>query len=130
MVKFCNMIRRAVHQVESTGNRERAAGQTSRCPWGGVWIGGVLLLLAMACGGTLARAQGPAWPGCFAARVEVLALLQTLNADLLSHDSATATLEHWCDVHRLASPPRIVAARIHDVENPASPEQRRELGVA
>ena len=28
-------------------------------------------------------------------RVEALALLQTLNAELLSHDSATLTLERW-----------------------------------
>jgi hypothetical protein len=52
------------------------------------------------------------WPDSFVARVEALALLQTLNADLLSHDSATATLERWCDVHRLASPARIVAQRV------------------
>jgi hypothetical protein len=123
------MIRRAEHQEESTGNRERAGARASLCLWGGVWIRGVLLLLAMACGGTLARAQSPAWPGCFDARVEVLALLQTLNADLLSHDSATATLEHWCEAHRLASPPRIVAARVADVDKPPSLEQRRELGV-
>jgi len=31
------------------------------------------------------------WPGTFVARVEALALLQTLNAGLLSHDSATLT---------------------------------------
>jgi chorismate-pyruvate lyase len=69
------------------------------------------------------------WPDSFVARVEALALLQTLNADLLSHDSATATLEHWCELHRLASPPRIVAARVTDVEKPPSAEQRRQLGV-
>ncbi len=62
-------------------------------------------------------------------RVEALALLQTLNADLLSHDSATLTLERWCGVHRLASPARIVAVRVADVDKPASPEQRRELAV-
>jgi hypothetical protein len=89
----------------------------------------LLLLLAMVCAGGSARAQSPAWPGGFVARVEVLALLQTLNAELLSHDSATLTLEHWCDVHRLASPPRIVAARVADAERPPSLEQRRELGV-
>ncbi len=58
-----------------------------------------------------------------------MALLQTLNADLLSHDSATLTLERWCGTHRLASPARITAARIADAEKPASQEQRRELGV-
>jgi hypothetical protein len=69
------------------------------------------------------------WPGSFLRRVEALALLETLNADLLSHDSATSTLEHWCDAHRLASPPRIVAVRVSNEDKPPSPDQRRELGV-
>jgi hypothetical protein len=70
------------------------------------------------------------WPDSFVARVEALALLQTLNADLLSHDSATLTLERWCDVHRLASPPHIIADRVMGTDKPPTPEQRRELGVA
>ena len=76
-----------------------------------------------------APAPGPSWPGSFVGRVEALALIETLNADLLSHDSATVTLEHWCDVHRLASPSRIVAVRVPNVDKPPTPEQRRELGV-
>jgi hypothetical protein len=74
-------------------------------------------------------ARAPIWPGGFVARVEALALLQTLNADLLGHDSATMTLEHWCDVHRLALPPRIVADRVTGAGKPATPEQRRALHV-
>ena len=73
-------------------------------------------------------ARTPSWPDTFVARVEALAVLQTLNAELLSHDSATLTLEHWCDVHRLASPPRMVALRV-PLDKPPSAEQRRELGV-
>lgn len=69
------------------------------------------------------------WPDSFVARVEALALLQTLNAELLSHDSATATLERWCDVHRLASPARIVAQRVPGADRPPSEAQRRELGA-
>jgi hypothetical protein len=75
------------------------------------------------------EARAPAWPDTFVTRVEAVALLQTLNGNLLSHDSATLTLERWCDLHRLASPARIVAVRVPDREKPASPEQRRELGV-
>ena len=71
----------------------------------------------------------PIWPDTFVARVEAVALLQTLNANLLSHDSATATLEHWCDDHRLAFPARIVAVRVPGSDKPVSPEQRRDLGV-
>jgi chorismate-pyruvate lyase len=74
-------------------------------------------------------AQSSPWPDSFVARVEAFALLQTLNADLLSHASATLTLERWCEVHRLAPAPRIVADRVMDVEKLPTPEQRRELGV-
>ena len=89
----------------------------------------LLLPWSRVCAGDSATAPAPSWPGDFVARLEALALLETLNADLLSHDSATMTLEHWCGVHRLASPPRIVAARILG-DKPPSPEQRRELGVS
>jgi hypothetical protein len=90
---------------------------------------GVVLLWVMA---VAADDAGHAvrWPGSFLRRVEALALLETLNADLLSHDSATSALERWCDAHRLASPPRIVAVRVPNMDKPPSPEQRRELGVA
>src|SRR5580698_4891560 len=75
-------------------------------------------------------AQPLAWDGSFLGRVEALAVLQTLNADLLSHDSATVTLGRWCEAHHLASPPTIVAARVPGVDKPPTPEQRGELGVA
>jgi chorismate-pyruvate lyase len=65
----------------------------------------------------------------YLARVELLALLQTLNADLLSHDSATLTLERWCADHRMAEPPRIVARRVRDVSRPISDELRTLLKV-
>jgi hypothetical protein len=90
---------------------------------------GVMLLCASAVCEGASPAQTPNWTGSFAARVEALAVLQTLNADLLSHDSATLTLERWCGGHRLASPPRIVALRVPDVDKPPTPEQRRELGI-
>lgn len=89
----------------------------------------MLLWWLPACADDLVVGRTPAWPDTFVTRVEAVALLQTLNASLLSHDSATLTLEHWCDVHRLASPARIVAVRVPDSEKPASPEQRRELNV-
>ena len=91
--------------------------------------GVMLLWVSTLCKGA-PPAQTPNWTGSFVGRVEALAVLQTLNADLLSHDSATLTLERWCDVHRLASPPRIVALRVPDVDKPPTPEQRRELAIA
>jgi chorismate-pyruvate lyase len=69
------------------------------------------------------------WSANFITRVEALALLETLNSELLSNNSATLTLEHWCDIHHLAATPRIVAERVRDVDKPVSPEQRQELRV-
>jgi hypothetical protein len=92
-------------------------------------LGALLLCPGMALADASAPAGTTAWPDTFVARLEALALLQSLNADLLSHDSATATLERWCAVHRLASPPRIVAERV-TLDKEPTPEQRRELDVS
>lgn len=62
-------------------------------------------------------------------RVELLAQLQTLNADLLSHDSATLTLERWCAAHRLADPARVVARRVETLARPIPDDLRARLGV-
>ena len=91
---------------------------------------GVMLICASTVCKGASPVQTPNWTGSFVARIEALAVLQTLNADLLSHDSATLTLERWCDVHRLASPPRIVALRVPNVDKSPTPEQRRELGIS
>ena len=73
-----------------------------------------------------ALAAEPApWPDSFVGRLEALALIETLNADLLSHDSATLTLERWCADHRLADPARIVAERVHDVDKAGDPRGAR-----
>ena len=86
----------------------------------------VALLLSV----VVARAAQPAsWPNSFVARLEALALLETLNADLLAHDSATLTLERWCADHRLADPPRIVAERVSDAVKPAAADVRTALDV-
>ena len=82
--------------------------------------------LAFADGGT----QTKPWRDNFTTRLEALALLQSLNADLLSHDSATLTLDRWCGAHQLAEPAKIVAERVRDVEKPATAEQRELLGVS
>jgi chorismate-pyruvate lyase len=77
------------------------------------------------------RAQEPrAWPDTFVSRLEALALIQTLNADLLGSRSATATLEHWCRDHRLAAEPRIVAAVAPGVNRTPTDEQRQHLEIA
>jgi hypothetical protein len=87
----------------------------------------VLMLVASAAG---AEGSGaPPWQESFTARVEALAVLQTLNAELLSHDSATLTLDRWCAAHRLASPARIVAERVDGAYLAPTDEQRQLLGV-
>jgi chorismate-pyruvate lyase len=70
-----------------------------------------------------------AWPDTPGTRLEALALLQTLNADLLSHDSATLTLDGWCEAHKMATPAKIVAERVHDQDKDPTPEVRKLLGV-
>jgi hypothetical protein len=78
----------------------------------------------------LAHAQPPpAWPDTFVTRVEALALMQTLNAEILGSRSATLTLETWCRDHRLAEEPRIAARLLTGVDQPLSGEQRQRLQI-
>jgi chorismate-pyruvate lyase len=77
----------------------------------------------------LSTASAGNWPNTFTARVEALALLQTLNAELLSHDSATATLERWCGAHHLASPAQVTAELVSGGDKAAGAEQRSLLHV-
>lgn len=69
------------------------------------------------------------WPDTLTTRVEALALLETLNADLLSNDSATLTLDRWCDAHKMASPAKIVAELVHGGDKAPTDEVRQLLGV-
>jgi hypothetical protein len=75
-----------------------------------------------------AAEPGP-WPDSLVGRLEALALLESLNADLLAHDSATLTIERWCADHRLADPARIIAERVSGADKPASAEVREALDV-
>jgi len=71
----------------------------------------------------------PAWPDTYEARVQALALIQTLSAKILSSRSATTTLEEWCRDHKLADTPTIVADLVPGTPTPATPEQRQRLQV-
>ena len=84
---------------------------------------GLLMTASASAGGSVS------WPDSFGGRLQALALLETLNADLLSHDSATLTLERWCADHKLADPPRVVAERVRDADKPAGAEVRVALDV-
>jgi chorismate-pyruvate lyase len=87
-----------------------------------------LVLLAAACLPAPAQ-DGPAWPDNYVARLQVLALEQTLNAEVLASRSATLTLEAWCRDHRLAGDPRILAEREKDVTKSPTAEQKQRLQV-
>ncbi len=71
----------------------------------------------------------PVWHDDVTSRLEVLALLQTLNANLLSHASATLTLEQWCGAHHLAPDAKIVAERVLGEDKPLPADGRTQLGI-
>jgi hypothetical protein len=77
----------------------------------------------------VSHAQAPPWPDSFVARLEALALVQSLNAEILGSRSATLTLEKWCGDHRLAEEPRIAARLISGVDKALDAEQRQRLQV-
>jgi len=72
----------------------------------------------------------PPWPDTFIARLEALALIQTLNAEILASRSATLSLENWCRDHRLAEEPKILAHVVTGVNKAPMAEQRQRLEVS
>jgi len=70
------------------------------------------------------------WPDTPVARVEALALLESLNADLLSNDSATLTLDRWCEAHKMAVPAKIVAERVQGSDKTPTDDIRQLLGLS
>jgi chorismate-pyruvate lyase len=89
----------------------------------------LVLTLCLAFAVTPARAQQPEWRDRFESRVEIVALLQTLNADILAASSATRILEQWCADHHMADDPKIVAWRVPNVDKAPSAEQLERLAV-
>jgi chorismate-pyruvate lyase len=71
----------------------------------------------------------PRWPDTYVARLQALALVETLNAEVLASRSATITLETWCREHELAKEPTIVAELVKGVAKPPTTEQRQRLQV-
>jgi hypothetical protein len=70
------------------------------------------------------------WPDTTRSRLAALALLQSLNAELLSNPSATLTLDRWCAAHNLAQAgTKITALLAKGSEKPADPSVRKLLGV-
>src|SRR5205085_1776989 len=73
--------------------------------------------------------ETPAWPDTYVGKLQALAVLQTLNAEVLASRSATLTLETWCRDHRLAATPIVVAALLKGVDKLPTAEQRQRLEV-
>lgn len=90
----------------------------------------VIVLLAWLCAlPAVAHESTQSWPDTPLSRTQALAELQTLNADLLSHPSATLTLERWCGAHHLATVAKIVAQRVPGAEKPLPEGARAQLGI-
>jgi chorismate-pyruvate lyase len=87
-----------------------------------LWMGGALGLV-LAAGATHAAA-----PAGFVRRLEALAVLQTLRAELLGHDSSTAILQAWCEAH---GPPGLKIVAEHDPNASRAPSEaaRKALGL-
>jgi hypothetical protein len=77
-----------------------------------------------------AGARAESSPVNYLQRLRYLAQLQTLNADLLSHDSATAVLQALCD-RRAPEGTRILARKAEAPDDlQAAAAARRQLGAA
>jgi chorismate-pyruvate lyase len=92
------------------------------------WFAVVSLICSLAADHAAATERAASRNGV-EAHLEASLLLQTLNADLLSHDSATLTLERWCGDQRLAPSPKIVVERVHGADKAPTDEQLAQLGV-
>ncbi|UPG86374.1 hypothetical protein L2Y94_03160 [Luteibacter aegosomatis] len=88
--------------------------------------GSIAVMAATSSGPATAR---EAFGDDVASRTQALALLQTLNADLLSHPSATLTLERWCGDHGLAGEAKIVANRVKGQDKPLPAADRETLAI-
>ncbi|HYE74749.1 MAG TPA: hypothetical protein VEF04_15530 [Blastocatellia bacterium] len=73
--------------------------------------------------------ESPAWADTFVSRLAALALMQSLNANILSSPSATLSLEKWCRDHKLAREPKIVARSIRNGVKAPTTEQRKRLQI-
>jgi len=98
--------------------------QRTTCRYSGLVLGMLICASPLT-----ARESAPSWPDTPLSRTQALAELQTLNAQLLSHPSATLTLEHWCAAHHLAPEAKIVAHRVHGDDKPLPDGARALLGI-
>jgi hypothetical protein len=85
-------------------------------------------ILAVVLALSSAASVAHAWPDTPLGRVEALAVLQGLNVELLTHPSATATLDAWCASHHLDAAGKVLARSVK-LDRPAGPDERAVLKV-
>lgn len=90
---------------------------------------GAACALCCAVAGAPAIAEPLAFPDDFIGRLEALALIETLNAELLAGRSATLVLEQWCADHHMAAEPKILARATQGDGAAPNAEQRKRLGI-
>ncbi|RUL74478.1 hypothetical protein [Dyella choica] len=96
-------------------------------PRGFSWL---TVMATLICASPLLARESPRnWPDTPLSRTQALAELQTLNAQLLSHPSATLTLERWCAAHHLSPDAKVVAHRVHGNDKPLPDDARTLLGI-
>lgn len=91
------------------------------------------MALIWATGLTPSWARGhdsPAWQDDFQSRLEVYALMQSLNVEILGSSSATRSLEKWCGEHQLAAVPKIIAQPVLGEDKPIEPAQLQRLEIS
>jgi chorismate-pyruvate lyase len=94
------------------------------------WLRFALIVTLWAAGPSLGLAQtGSTWFDTFESRLEILALMQTLNAEILASPSATQSLEKWCRDHKMARDPIIAARVIAGIDKVPTVEQLQRLQV-
>jgi chorismate-pyruvate lyase len=89
----------------------------------------VLLSLSAATCAAEYAGEAPPWADSSVSRLKALALIETLNTQILASSSATLTLESWCQAHGLATPAKVIALRQSGAEQAPSEQQRQELQV-
>jgi hypothetical protein len=77
----------------------------------------------------MAPVPARAWHDTPRSRLAALALIETLNAELLASPSATLTLERWCAAHGLAQPPEVHAQTLASAADEADPAVRADLNL-
>ena len=100
-----------------TPQRERKPPVTLRLPFA---------LLALA---ALASQADAHMPDTFLSRVETLASIETLNAEVLASSSATRALERWCAVHAMVADPKVHAELVRGADAPLDDAGRKRLGL-